>query len=337
LKKLLITAAVLCLAFSLCAETVLAAETGIAAITGELLPVDIVQYSDRLEIRKVYELSPTLDPGRLPRESFERGSVTYECVDILREVVIGEESKTVTESMTVESKKKDMDTILGLLPQFKDAENSDGFTGALLLNTGTIKSEVSGYGSSTTPYTVTRSYPNLSNADSQYIPKTIEDNGKTLQLKDVQWQTDNTMNVDDYEIGDRYTAIAAYEGTKTSSYATGYTITADYTGEVFRKGVTLIRYTVIFAGTEIPAPEPTAQPAIDPNAPDKPESEAKSGFGWITIPLSALALLGSGGCLYFIIKNKKETSHNEENSTNNYTDADFGALDNASGESGVNV
>ena len=35
------------------------------------------------------------------------------------------------------------------------------------------------------------------------------------------------------------------------SYVTGYTTTADYTGEVYRTGVTVIRYTVIFTGTPI--------------------------------------------------------------------------------------
>jgi hypothetical protein len=267
--------------------------------TAELLPTNIIQDADRAEIRKIYELSPDVDPGRLPREGFERGDYVYTCSDILREVVIGEESKTLTVTETAESEKNDMNTVLGLFPQYKEYADEDGFVGNLLMNTATVKSEVSGYGTRSTPYTVSRSYPNLSNADTRYIPKTIDDNGRTLQMQDVQWQTDNTMNVNDYEIGDRYTAVVAYGGTKTSGYVKGYTITADYSGEVFRKGVTVIRYTVIFTGTEIPSSETAPKP--------QPVQS-----GWIPLLLSVLAMLGTGGGLYFSLKNRKEKTRYEK-------------------------
>ena len=110
-----------------------------------------------------------------------------------------------------------MDTVLGLFPQFKEVEDEDGFAGTLLLNTATVKSEVTGYGNSSTPYTVSRSYPNLADADTQHIPKTIDDGGRTLQFQDVQWRSDNTMNVDNYEITERYTAIVTFSGTRTYS------------------------------------------------------------------------------------------------------------------------
>ena len=123
------------------------------------------------------------------------------------------------------------------------------------------KTEPAGYGSSTKPVTATRSYPNLASADANHLPKTITEGGRTLKLQDIQWQTDNTYNADDYEIGDRFTAICTYGGSKSVSYVTGYTTTANYTGEVYRTGVTVIRYTVIFTGTPITSvdPEPVAK------------------------------------------------------------------------------
>lgn len=352
MRKALLMAVALCAVISLCAGTALAVDTnGSAAVPGgsdnssdsaELLPVDVIQDPEQLEVRKIYELSPGIDPGRLPRDGFERGGYAYECADILRDVVIGEETKAVTMTETAESAKNDMNTVLALLPQFKEYTDEDGFAGMLLLNTATIKSEVSGYGSSSTPYTVSRSYPNLSDADTQYIPKTIDDNGKTLQLQDVQWQTDNTMNVDDYEIGDRYTAIVTYGGTKTSSYVKGYNITADYTGEVTRKGVTVIRYTVIFTGTEIPAPPPEPSPEIT-SAPDadaasdgKQTSAPGQGSGGLPILISVLALLGSGaGVTYTALKNRKEKTHEKTTAydyPDTYTDGDGGDPGTGGGE-----
>jgi hypothetical protein len=329
MKKILAAVCAIALSATLLAGTAFAAGAGSTAVIDstnqtELLPVDVVASANRLEILKIYELSPSVDPSKLPRDSFERAGYLYECVDILREVVIGEEYKTVTVSETAESAKNDTETVLGVLPQYKDYTDEDEFAGRLLLDTTTIKSEVSGYGSSSKEYTVSRSYPNLSDADTQYIPKTIDDGGTTLQLQDVQWQTDNTMNVDDYEIGDRYTALATYVGTKTSSYVKGYTITADYTGEVSRKGVTVIRYTVVFTGSEIPAPEPTHSPTPTPEtdpAPDAGSEINQSGGGnWLPIMLSVLSLLGSGACVYLILTKRKETPRYEKNADYDYPD-----------------
>lgn len=151
-----------------------------------------------------------------------------------------------------------METILALLPQEKDVTTEDGFSGTLYLNLNTLRTEVFGYGSSTKNVNTTRTYPNLSSTDASHLPKTISDGGRTMTLQNVQWQTDNTYNADDYEIGDRFTAICTYSGTKTSSYVKGYTTTAEYTSEVQRTGVTVMRYTVIFNGTPIAPAEPDA-------------------------------------------------------------------------------
>lgn len=288
-----------------------------AADPESLYPVDIILDLDSREIRKVYDLSPSTDPSALPMDTFERDGLEYSCTDILREVIIGTETQALTQSETVESKKKDLETLLALLPQEREVTTEDGFTGTLRLDLDSIETEVSGYGSNKQAVTATRSYPNLSDADTQYLPKTIEDNGRTLTLSDVQWQTDNTYNADDYEIGDRYTAICTYSGSKTVSYVKGYTTTADYVGEVHRTGVTMIRYTVIFTGNE-------AEPEV---VIEEPESN---------MPVTALIIGGliliavAGGCgAYIFTKRRKERMSDEEmdpesstDSGNDSTDAD---------------
>ena len=267
-----------------------------------LYPVDIILDLDNREIRKVYDLSPSTDPSTLPMAAFERDGLEYSCTDILREVIIGTETQPLTQTETVESKKKDLETLLSLLPQEREVTTEEGFTGTLRLDLDSIETEVSGYGSSKQAITATRNYPNLSDADTQYLPKTIEDNGRSLTLSDVQWQTDNTYNADDYEIGDRYTAICTYSGSKTVSYVKGYTTTADYVGDVHRTGVTMIRYTVIFTGKEIPEPEPVVA--------DEPESE----FPVAALIIGGLTLVAvAGGCgAYMLVKRRKERMTDEE-------------------------
>jgi len=185
------------------------------------LPIDIIHLPDQMEIRKIYELKADDDPGNIPHGDFIRNDVLYKCSDILREVVVAEDKKSMTETETVTSGSNDMNTILSLLPQFKEIETEDGYRGTLQLDTASIKTEVSGYGSKTNTKTITRDYPNLSDADLSFIPKTIVDNGITYNFQNVDWQNDNWANVDDYEITNRYKAHVTYSGSSTSSYVKG--------------------------------------------------------------------------------------------------------------------
>lgn len=321
MKKAISSLAALVLVASL-ALPASAATISDAANPESLYPVDIILNLDNREIRKVYDLSPSTDPSTLPMATFERDGLEYSCTDILREVIIGTETQTLTQTETVESKKKDLETLLSLLPQEREVTTEEGFTGTLRLDLDSIETEVSGYGSSKQAVTATRSYPNLSDADTQYLPKTIEDNGRTLTLSDVQWQTDNTYNADDYEIGDRYTAICTYSGSKTVSYVKGYNTTADYVGDVHRTGVTMIRYTVIFTGTEVPEPEPVVV------------EEPDSGIPVTALVIGGLILIAvAGGCgAYVLVKRRKERMTDEEMDPENSCDS---GNDNADADPGT--
>ena len=124
MKKRLIS-----LPVSLLLLTMLVLPAGAAAVDladpDAMLPVDIIIDQDAKEIRKVYDLSPNTDPSTLPMAPFERDGLQYECTDVLREVVIGSETQTITQTETVDSSKKDMETILGLLPQDKEVTTED--------------------------------------------------------------------------------------------------------------------------------------------------------------------------------------------------------------------
>jgi len=261
----------------------------------EIMPVDIITNEDKTEIRKVYEIEPELADDVISREPFDHNGYSYTVFDILKEDLEITTSQLHEETVTVNSKSNDTATVLSLLEKTMEFTTEDGLSGVLYLDTDSIKTQVSGYGSSNYTVTATRSYPNLSDADMQYIPKTIQDNGRTLTFQNVQWQTDNTKNVDDYEIGTRYTAIVNYSGTATKSYVKGYTVTAKYSGEVSRTDLDKKRYTVIYTGT--PVPEDDGLPA------------------WTLwgIPIAAL-LLGGGGLALagFLKKRSRKESYYEE-------------------------
>ena len=188
-------------------------------------------------------------------------------------------------------------SVLALLPAQREFITEDGLSGVLTLKLESVNVEVSGYGSTTKNLTATRTYPGLSDQDTQYIPKSVEDGGNTLTLQTVNWQTG----------GDgRFTAVATYTGTATSSYVKGYTVTADYTGTVSRINLNKIRYVAIFEGTPLePAAteEPDATPDLsdlagltDPAEQDAPTAE-KNGLLPVIIVI-VVVVLGAGAVIF---------------------------------------
>ena len=262
-------------------------------------PTSIQCSEDKTELKKIYDLSPDADPAGIARSDFEKDGYHYTLVDLLRQELPENESRQHTEHVSIESAKKDMESVLALLPQEREFITDDGLTGTLTLKLDTVQVEPSGYGSSTKQLSVKRSYPNLAEQDTQYIPKSIEDNGRTLTLSDIQWQTDNTANMDGYAVADRYTAVATYTGSATSSYVKGYTVTADYSGTVSHIALDRVRYVAIFEGTPI-------QPAI---------SVAKNAtFRWsyVLVPLGVVAAAGAGVGGALLVKHRKENADEEE-------------------------
>ena len=286
-------------------------------------PTSITQSEDGTEIRKAYDLSPDQSPAGIPRSDFEQGGFHYTLIDLLQQEMPEYQEREHTEQVSVESPKKDMESVLALLPQEREFVTEDGMSGALKLKLDTVQVAVAGYGSSTKNVSATRSYPNLSGQDVSYIPKTIQDSGRTLTLQSIDWQTDNTANVDGYAVGDRYTAIATYSGTATSSYVTGYVVTAEYAGTVSRIALDKVRYVAIFEGTPLePAPD-SSDGAEGENPGDQTGDGRAKGFpdgihfnwAYVLVPLGAVAVIGGGIGAALLIKRKRENNDEEGEET----------------------
>ncbi|MCI9299731.1 MAG: cell wall anchor protein [Oscillibacter sp.] len=268
-------------------------------------PSSVTRSEDGREIRKVYDLGPEEDPAGIPRSDFQQDGVRYTLVDLFKQELPENESRQHVETVTLESKNKDMASVLELLPQQREFVTDDGLSGTLTLQLDTVQVDVSGYGSSTKAVNVTRSYPNLAGQDTSYIPKTIQDSGRTLTLQDISWQTDNTASLDGYAVGDRFTAVATYSGSATSSYVKGYTVTANYSGTVSRIALNKTRYVAIFEGDA---------PTVD-IIPTEADSGSDSGFrfnwAYLLVPLGVIALAGGGMGTALYLKRRHESGEEE--------------------------
>ena len=197
-------------------------------------------------ITKSYELNQNDDVTAISKEGFEQNGSFFVFKDMVKTELPQAESKEYAEKVVISSKSNKMNDILPLLEEEKQVVTEDGFSGTVKLDLSNLKIEGAGYGTSTKNVSTTRTYPNLDSADTQYIPKTTVENGKTLELSGIHWQSGNTQNINDTAITDRYTAVATYTGTVSSSYVKGYTVTAEYKGIVSKTNTDKVMYTAIF-------------------------------------------------------------------------------------------
>ena len=275
---------------ALCLAALLACSLAIPAMAADILyPVEVTEYmeGDSSRLKKIYVLTPADDPSLIPTEDFDREGQTYTLLDITRQDQVETDTRDYTETVTLESKTKDMDAILPQLTATLEVDTEEGYTGVLTLDTASIQVEAAGYSTSTRAVTAARTYPNLSDADVSLIPKSIEDGGRTLELANVQWQ----------EAGEFYTANATYTGTASSKYAIGYTVTAEYSGEVSKTTNDTVTYAAVFSAN-----------------PPQMQTAAKSGMNWrwlLVLPAGAAAAgLFFGG--KFLLKKHKSKKNWEE-------------------------
>ena len=255
----------------------LAADTAEAGQSASYYPISVEEYThgdlDELRINKTYQLSLADDPSLIPTEDFVRNGRRYYLLDMTRKDEVGVDIQTHTETVTQASDTNSLEAILQRLDAEMEVTTEDGYVGILRLDHTSVQVTTDGYATKTNTLSASRSYPNLSEADTSLIPKTIEDKGKTLTLGDVKWS--ESMDVDgEGNPVTRYTATASYTGTTSSRYATGYTVSASYTGEVSKPNCAVVTYTAIFGSEKVPeeSKAPDGSENHDPGQTEAPDT-----------------------------------------------------------------
>ncbi len=216
-------------------------------------PTSVEEYmeGDSPRIKKVYQLSLADDPSQIPTEDFERDGRLYYLLDMTRKDEVGVDIQTITQTKTLASETNNMEKILQSLEPQMEVTTEDGYTGTLTLDHTTVKVMADGYATRTKDLSATRTYPNLSEADLSLIPKSIEDNGKSLTLADVQWAETSeagadgavtryiAKNIVSAGLADRCTVTLAYAIGKAEPVAANVDTdgTGEYRDEVLEQAV----------------------------------------------------------------------------------------------------
>ena len=209
------------------------------------------------QVVKTYTVSPEVDARTLIEEPFQLEGFLYTYADIVKEENLVSERQIHTETVTVETAKKNLDVILKELAP--TMEYGDGtWAGTLALDHTSINTQAAGYTTGSSTVTATKTIGPLDRNDMSYVPATTVKNGVTLNLSSVEWQVIGTDLTGDVLAPCSYQAVATYTGKSYYSAATGYVTTANYVGEVTHEGVESVTYRVTYLGEEH---QPESSPA----------------------------------------------------------------------------
>ena len=198
---------------------------------------------------KTFTIPVDQDPEGLIEEPFEMEGYLYTFADIVKEENMVDESKSHTETITLET---DTDDLAKILDQLKPTvEYDDGtFKGVLALDHTSIHTEASSYATKSYTVSETKVIGQLDRNDMSYVPPTTVKNGRTLSLANVEWQVTGTDLVGETLMPSSYQAVATYSARASYQAATGYVTTAEYTGDVTHEGVESVTYVLTYLGTK---------------------------------------------------------------------------------------
>ena len=259
---------------------------------------------------KTYTVPVETDPQELIEEPFEYEGYVYTYADSTKEELTFEAQKEHTETITVETKKKDLAAVLEVLEP--TMEYDDGrYSGILALDHTTIHTEPAGYSSGSYTVRETKRIENLDSNDMSYVPATTVKDGRTLSLESVDWQVQSTSLVDDVLVPSSYVAVATYAGKASYSTPTGYITTADYTGTVTCDEVTHVTYKVLYVGKEGTLDTVDSVPVATRMSLGERFAEHKVGYIVGSAILAAM-LAGAIAMLRVIKKDEEDTKEEPE-------------------------
>lgn len=238
--------------------------TGGNAFTGDLPQSETVPYPTDIQLLeqgarnylyKTYTVAANYEPDLLVEPPFSQGGYRYRFSEIIqRDSTPASNTKTVTENKTVDSSTNDQAEILALFGGKLPYSDAEGYEGELFLIPESLIISESGRTSYSYTVSGTQRLENLDSNDMAYVPKTMEKNGLTLTLQNVDWQITGSDDMGYSQVANQYTAVAYYSAPATGSKASGYTATASFSGEVTKLMVGKSTYTIVYEGEQIVIP-----------------------------------------------------------------------------------
>ena len=266
-----------------------------------LVPQEVIMGTsgDCKTVEKVYVFPKDGDENLISKEAFTENDVEYIFEEMKVKDNSEEDTKEYAENVNFHTSTNDAETVVALFSPTVEVTTEDGYAGTLTFDHSTLELTPAGYSNRKFTVTEERSYPNLASADTSLVPKTIDKDGITLTLADIEWITAADETINGTEVAVRYTANAIYTGTETKTYVNGYTASADYKGTVTKAVNDTVTYTAVFKeNKETPVPE---------TALDETKDNTLKTVGIAVGSVVCAAAFGAGGyALYRFIRKKRK-------------------------------
>lgn len=259
-----------------------------ASAAKPLEPQEVIKgQSEELKtIQKVYILPNTENSDNIPTEDIIEDDTKYVFTELLKQDNTAEDVKEHTEKVSVYTSTSNTQSVISKFKPAIEVSTEDGYIGTLEFDYTTLNVVSNRTGKQSYTVTENRSYPNLTDADTSLVPKSINKDGVTLNLTNISWQSAASDNIDGQELAVRYTANATYSGTGTKTYTKGYTATAEYKGEIKKTVCDTVTYTAVF--TEVPK-----------------EKKSLLSYWWAYL-LGLVGLGGIGYGVYRLVRKRKK-------------------------------
>ena len=225
-------------------------------------------------IVKTFDVARNITEEMLIEEDFESEGYKFTHTNTDRKENVSESVRHETRQATLNSSTNSRAEILS---QFTQSINysEDGYAGTLTLDTNSLNTQVSGYGSRSVSISRTREHKNLMFNDPSFVPQSITEDGVTLTLTNIDWVVTGTALAGDALVPTEYKAVALYSGTQHVSYILGYVTTVNYSGLVNKRTVDSINFTITYTGTPLPTttaaatePPPITEPPVEETEPE---------------------------------------------------------------------
>lgn len=200
-------------------------------------------------LTEVYNVPSEVNPEDLIKSDFSSQSFVYTFESITKDETKTESVKNIEQEVSIPVESKNLNDNLSLLNAYINYTDEEGYQGNLYLLPDTVKIVIDGYASKNSIISDTKTYTGLEYNDPTLIPQTVQKNGYTLSISSIDWNEEGM--VQDGTIPATFSATATYTKSVSSSYATGYTMTAKYKGDVSKTSIENIKYTINYLGTEI--------------------------------------------------------------------------------------
>lgn len=230
----------------LCMIPILMLSTNVFATN--ITPIDTIQKTIIIDKNEESNFLNLVD------KTIEKDNIKYILENKDKQELETIDSKIIEQTKTLELSTNNKNTILQNFTQSINYNDGE-FSGELYRLDNSLKIFTISHGKYEKVFTIDKQYTNLDKADLDYIPKDITIGGYIYSLTKCDWNIVDNEKIQNISIPKTYNANTTYKTIKTLENPYTYQCEITYNGEVSKKSINKIQYTLTYKQEKQEQPE----------------------------------------------------------------------------------